>query len=568
MQSRLTVFSCLPACVLCLTATCWLPSASAQRSPRSERRELPVAERFDQTRMIFMAPSGPVFAELRLAVSGKPYRQWIGAFLAKLLDTDTSGNLSAAELSLTPKRFRTLLGLPESVALSPALVDDSIAADAEAVSIAAFQTWVRSRLPQAFNLIAQPQAADDAVRLATLLDTDSDGAVSLYEFENAARSLRFRDLDDDETLTLSEVLPYRDPLSQQAPVTPTVANLPFFHVTDDTAANSATARIIRRYGLDLQLPADRLRIVQDSLPAPLPSMLSQSELQQLIQTLPVHLILEFKLSDKANLSDVTVQITESGAGFCQLQEAEKGQSVLLIDGLSLTLRARGGGANDRMITRGLLGQNFSMSNRSGSQSLDEAEYQQFSGLVAQAGVSASFDDMDTDRDKRLSRTELLGYVDREQAAVASSIEVGVEQQGKTLFSRLDADTDRRLTRREFQRAADLFAQMDADGNQSLSENDLQTQYVLTIGLGRSELRRSDGMNSMRMIMANNTDAILTPENSAEAPVWFQRMDRNLDGDVSLREFPGTVEMFQQLDSDRDGLISAAEAAAAAPAEAN
>ena len=42
---------------------------------------------------------------------------------------------------------------------------------------------------------------------------------------------------------------------------------------------------------------------------------------------------------------------------------------------------------------------------------------------------------------------------------------------------------------------------------------------------------------------------------------FQRMDRNLDGDVSLREFPGTAAMFQKLDQDADGLISAQEAAA-------
>jgi Ca2+-binding EF-hand superfamily protein len=551
-----------------MAAAGWLPFATAQQPPRGDRQELPTAERFDQTRMVFMAPSGPVFAELRLAVSGKPYRQWIGAFLAKLLDTDSGGTLAASELSLMPKRFRQLLGLPESLELSPALIASTDTTPPEAVSLAQFQTWVRSRLPQAFNLIAQPQAADDAVRLSTLLDTDTDGAVSPNELQDAARILRFRDLDDDETLTLSELLPYRDPLSQQAPVTPTVANLPFFHLTDDTASALAAARIIRRYGQDLQLTADRLRIPQaSSADSPHPS-LSQTELQQLIQTLPVHLILEFKLSDKANLSDLSVQIAESAGSFCQLQEAKKGQTVLLIDGLSLTLRARGGGANDRMITRGLLGQNFAMADGDRSQSLDETEYQQINSLVAQAGVSASFNDMDTDRNQQLSRTELLGYVDREQAAVASSIEVGVEQQGKTLFSRLDIDADRRLTRRELHRAADLFARMDIDGNQSLSENDLQTQYILTIGLGRSDLRRSDGMNSMRMMMGNNTDAILPPVDSVEAPIWFQRMDRNLDGDVSLREFPGTVEMFQQLDSDRDGLISAAEAAAASPAEAN
>jgi hypothetical protein len=37
------------------------------------------------------------------------------------------------------------------------------------------------------------------------------------------------------------------------------------------------------------------------------------------------------------------------------------------------------------------------------------------------------------------------------------------------------------------------------------------------------------------------------------------MDRNQDGDVSRREFPGTAVQFQQLDMDSDQLISVEEA---------
>jgi len=43
------------------------------------------------------------------------------------------------------------------------------------------------------------------------------------------------------------------------------------------------------------------------------------------------------------------------------------------------------------------------------------------------------------------------------------------------------------------------------------------------------------------------------------PLWFRKMDRNRDGDVSHREFLGTDEAFRRIDSDGDGLISAAEA---------
>jgi hypothetical protein len=47
--------------------------------------------------------------------------------------------------------------------------------------------------------------------------------------------------------------------------------------------------------------------------------------------------------------------------------------------------------------------------------------------------------------------------------------------------------------------------------------------------------------------------------TARGPVWFRKMDRNGDGDVSRREFLGTPEEFDKIDTDHDGLISVEEA---------
>jgi hypothetical protein len=42
-------------------------------------------------------------------------------------------------------------------------------------------------------------------------------------------------------------------------------------------------------------------------------------------------------------------------------------------------------------------------------------------------------------------------------------------------------------------------------------------------------------------------------------MWFRKMDRNADGDVSFREFLGAREEFDRIDADGDELISVEEA---------
>ena len=43
------------------------------------------------------------------------------------------------------------------------------------------------------------------------------------------------------------------------------------------------------------------------------------------------------------------------------------------------------------------------------------------------------------------------------------------------------------------------------------------------------------------------------------PIWFQRMDRNMDGDLTWKEFLGPRHVFEELDADGDGLIDPVEA---------
>lgn len=412
------------------------------------------------------------------------------------------------------------------------------------------------RIPRLLDLIAQPQAADDAVRLAGLLDLNGDLAVSQAELLAAARTLRFRDLDDDETFALAELMPYRDPLSQDAAVRPEVLSLPFLHVGDERSVADAAARLMLRYGRDGVVPADILRLSETISREPF----SEDALRAFLRAPAYHLVLRFRLSDKANLSDVEAVPAPGVESFCQVEKAGRGRLMLKLDGMRLQLVARGGGANDRMMSKGFIGQEFSLADADRSQELSADEFSGLSGSLARAGANLEFSAVDQDSSGGLSRKELFRSLDTEQAVVSGRVELTVEQSGRTLFSILDVNGDRRLTRREILAGQPALRQFDVNSDDLFSELELGTEYSLSIGLGRSEYRRaSGGMSMSAAMMPGATDAVLPGADNLSGPLWFRRMDRNQDGDVSAREFPGTADQFKQLDTDADGLISSTEA---------
>jgi Ca2+-binding EF-hand superfamily protein len=147
-------------------------------------------------------------------------------------------------------------------------------------------------------------------------------------------------------------------------------------------------------------------------------------------------------------------------------------------------------------------------------------------------------------------------VDELTAAAAKGVlTVDLNEAGRGFFGLIDADGDSRISIRELRAMPKLVERFDTnkDGSLAASEVPRRFEAPLSPGIGLSRVFAQS---------INRFGQPAAPPKPQVGPLWFQKMDRNHDGDVSRREFLGTEEQFNKLDADRDGLISAQEAEAA------
>ena len=521
--------------------------------------EASAASAVDRTTLVIMAPNGPVFADMMISVDARPFRLWVTTFLASRVDLNRDGELTINELQLIPER---LLQQTNSKNAKRMLRQSAGDKAAESVTTEKFASWFANQLSQGFSMIAGAVQPSEAVRLAALVDENGDGNVSRTELEASTRSLRFRDLDDDQTFTAAELMPYRDPRNQQAAIVPDAANLPFVQLSDNDSIARTAEQIIKRYGRDADstVAIKVLRLSgETSADANADGLLDLAELKSFLHQPAYHLLMDVQLSDRANASDLVLTLSDVAKTFCQSVAGRRGRHKLVLDDMPIEIRSRGGTKDSRSFMVNFLLQRMSTydEDKNGYLTIDE-----FPGLrqqlATQLAVSGEFSDVDLNKDEMLLRDEIKEFIERDAIATQSRIEVSVKQDGKTLFKLLDANTDRRLTHRELREGFDVLLEYDINKDEQLTESELGTAYTLEIGLGQAEAFWMDSMQSMSMA-ARSTDAILPGVSGLSGPEWFRRMDRNQDRDVSYREFLGPKDVFTQLDKDADGLLSATEA---------
>lgn len=520
-----------------LSVALWLGACTASFAQQS-----PAPPQDNAWRVVFLGPLRPVVFEVRVSSDEGPSsrRRKLAELLMTRFDTDKDSHLSATEAATLPQGGK-VSGTPVGDGWKQF---DAAPAD-EKLSLEELTEFVNRQLGPSFLVTTRPPRLAQSVQLTDRIDGDGDKAISAGELQGAMAILRGTDLDDDEAVSVGELQPYPRRAGQQPP-SQAVRASPLQSIDQDNDVETAASLIAETYGKTQgSVPLTTFEGDSAATDADQDGRLSKAELVTWLKTAPPALTITASLGQKRP-SSVSVQTPKSTQKPMPGREATVDLGGASVEVTALNNKFEQGDASR------MYGIRFLMNDRDKNGYLDEIE---FAGLQ----LPAAFGDVDVNGDKMLYRDELSTFVAFDAIAVQARIELTIADEGKTLFELLDANVDRRLTPREVQEGYTRLNAVDRNQDQRVAQSELESRFRLTFSYGRNQIfaPNAPGMNSPVTARLRNQN---------QGPSWYQRMDRNQDGDITWREFLGTREQFQKIDSNGDQLINRQEAdEAAAPA---
>ncbi|MBI3860886.1 MAG: EF-hand domain-containing protein [Planctomycetia bacterium] len=520
----------------------------------------------DVHNLVLLAPEHPVFLQIRVQVDGHGLKSVRAAYAAKIVanyDKDGDGLLDREEAKNVPPLVKSPT-TRDTVAIAERweAVDTDPADDK--VSVDELAAYIDRVFGNPFELTIKPQRATQGVDLFSLLDLNRDGRLSREELAAATTTLRKLDLDEDETFSIDELQPFRNPQIPQAPmpVAAQGADQPFIDLADEQGLEKIAEQLMKRYGDPESakgLSRESLHIAEAAFAAADADgngSLNTAELAAFLKHPAPHLVVEAQLPQKTQGRPKLAMIDDPlRAATADAKTARAGDKLALsVGGVGLQMQAvanRSTLSDSRAMIKTT---KFKTADADKNGYLSEGEF----GALGLPG--AEFKSVDRDGDGMVTLEEVLAYIDQESASSQSRVELTVSHDGKSVFEVIDANHDRRISRRELVHAFDQLRSFDRNADECITSVELAGRFKADLGLGKPVLFRTAGGGQRGDATA---PAVVAP---TSGPEWFRKMDRNRDGDVSLREFLGPPALFKKLDLDGDGLISAEEAALATTAE--
>ena len=555
---------------------------------------------------VFLGEARPVLIRMHVRLEDQSLQAASDDFMKYLfdyLDVNRDGVLSKEEARRAPTveliangglAFGGRAFGPAGLA-RPALASFSTRKDG-ALTLAQVSAYYRSRgwLPFQFQLAPSlnpgsarlalfsgqsPEPSVEAINKAifTLLDTNRDGKLTKDELAAAPAVLLRLDENEDDLVTTRELVPNtkRDMASMMAMFSggnrsKATSNKTLVPITTRGAAPASLVSSLRhRYGNRLLKLQDRKLARKDlgldeatfaGLDTNGDGLLDAGELAGFVRRSPD---LELLVRFAGETARVEVMIPENGPSPLSGKVKKMGEMALLDLGVS-RLEVRGNAEEeygtetfDSLVRQQFVAQ-FKAADKDNNGYLDEKE------AKANRVFRESFAMMDRDGDGKLYEKEVIAYFEDyrkiQKKATASCVSLVLSDQSRGLFDLLDVNRDGQLSVREMRGAVALLRPFDREGKGYLTRADIPRTHQLLLRRGPLDGGDPGGARAFAALYGGGGKSKRRGP-AAAGPLWFRKMDRNRDGDVSRKEFLFSDEKFREIDTDGDGLISVAEAEA-------
>jgi Ca2+-binding EF-hand superfamily protein len=564
----------------------WVTAADTKKTEAKPKAAVPApasAPVSDVQDFVFLSDTKPVLIRLHVQVDSQPYPAAWDNFMKKFFDyfdLDGDGFLNQTEVERVPRAQMLRFFAQGAIGFgrqgnTVKLADMDTNKDGK-VSREEFADYYRKSGfgPMQLGLGPDRGTSDKLTdALFQYLDRDKDGKLSKEELAAASEVLNQLDLDEDEMISASELAPGFNGFQNFArqanqSTTAQIDATGVLLVMPGEPMTRLTTQILKRYDKDKNNKLSRTEIgwevaTFDRFDANKDGQLDAAELSKWLAGPPdlemtVRLGSLVRKEAKAGLfGEIASQLGKSvvpaievmnpGGKPSPLAKAvRKGPSGSMIVGLGDAEIDLNRNDSQRFgSNRQFYLQQFKMA-------IGKKMYLEKAEAMKSPYFNGLFDIADRDRDGKLYEKELIAFLDLQDQARECHVALTITDYGRGLFELLDANGDGRLGPRELRTGWTRLTKYDRDGKGLVAKTDIPRRFHIMLSQGNTYFFSRFG-NQFNQQRGQGMFALKS------GPLWFRKMDRNGDGDVSRREFLGTDEDFKRIDTDGDGLIDAKEA---------